>query len=332
MHVIHFHRKPGAGGFSIELLFATIRRHLPRTLRCSVVESTHVNQGWYSKVYNIVEILFRPQGDVNHVTGGVHYTTLLMKKRRTILTIHDVNLLYTDRRLRRWFHRWFSFQLPMWRSRYITVISETTRAELLKYVSCREDKIRVVHNCIAERYQYDPRPFCAEKPTILHIGSNPNKNLYRTVQALKGIACTFQIVGTPRPELLPWLEENGLDYRWQHNLTDEELHRQYQECDLLVFASLYEGFGLPIIEANAVGRPVVTSQVSAMPEVAGGSACLVDPHEVASIRAGVLRVINDASYREELIEQGRQNARRFSPATIANQYYELYRQVYHENV
>ena len=96
---------------------------------------------------------------------------------------------------------------------------------------------------------------------------------------------------------------------------------------MLMFASTYEGFGLPIVEANAVGRPVVTSNLSPMPEVAADAACLVDPHDVGSIRVGVKRIINDGLYRESLVAAGYRNAQRFRPATVAGNYALLYRQV-----
>ena len=102
---------------------------------------------------------------------------------------------------------------------------------------------------------------------------------------------------------------------------------EYRNADMLLFVSTYEGFGLPIVEANAVGRPVVTSQISSMPEVAADAACLVDPYDVASIRHGVQRVIENAAYRNELIQRGYVNAMRFSQEVVAARYAEVYRDV-----
>jgi glycosyltransferase involved in cell wall biosynthesis len=101
----------------------------------------------------------------------------------------------------------------------------------------------------------------------------------------------------------------------------------YAQADMVLFASTYEGFGLPIIEAQATGRPVVTSRVTAMPEVAGEGACLVDPYDVSSIRNGVLRVLDDGSYRDSLVHLGFENVRRFEPSLIASQYARLYEEV-----
>jgi glycosyltransferase involved in cell wall biosynthesis len=96
---------------------------------------------------------------------------------------------------------------------------------------------------------------------------------------------------------------------------------------MLLFASTYEGFGLPIIEAQAVGRPVITSDLCSMPEAAGGAACLVDPYDVAAIRQAVLRVMEDHEYRDDLIARGLVNVERFRASKVAAQYAQLYRTV-----
>jgi glycosyltransferase involved in cell wall biosynthesis len=110
-------------------------------------------------------------------------------------------------------------------------------------------------------------------------------------------------------------------------LTDAELVEAYRRCDLVVFASLYEGFGLPILEAQAMGRPVITSNFGAMREAAGDGALLVDPYSVEEIRAAILRVKNEPGLREELVRKGRENAERFRAEVVAARYAELYRQV-----
>jgi glycosyltransferase involved in cell wall biosynthesis len=98
----------------------------------------------------------------------------------------------------------------------------------------------------------------------------------------------------------------------------------YEAADILLFCSTIEGFGMPIIEAQTVGRVVVTSSVSSMPDVAGGGACLADPLSISDIRHAVERVLNDNNYRNDLIYKGLQNVRRFNPQTVARQYAHLY--------
>lgn len=96
---------------------------------------------------------------------------------------------------------------------------------------------------------------------------------------------------------------------------------------MVAFASTFEGFGMPIIEANITGRVVVTSNTSSMPEVAANAAEFVNPLDVEDIRRGFLKVINEDAYREQLIENGFTNAKRFNKQTIANQYFNLYRTI-----
>jgi len=167
---------------------------------------------------------------------------------------------------------------------------------------------------------------------VLQIGTGPyNKNVSRVAAALDGIPCRWVIVGRLSAEQVADIESHNIEYENHLDLGDEALLATYQQADMLVFASTYEGFGLPILEANAVGRPVVTSTLYSMPEVAGDAACFVDPYDVACIRAGIQRIINDANYRDRLVQAGYRNIERFRPSVIAEQYSNLYRRIYREN-
>jgi glycosyltransferase involved in cell wall biosynthesis len=110
-------------------------------------------------------------------------------------------------------------------------------------------------------------------------------------------------------------------------LTDEELVEAYRRCDMVVFASLYEGFGLPILEAQAMGRPVITSNFGAMREAAGDGALLVDPYSVEAIRAAILRIKREPGLREDLIAKGLRNAAKYRADAVAERYAEVYREI-----
>jgi glycosyltransferase involved in cell wall biosynthesis len=102
---------------------------------------------------------------------------------------------------------------------------------------------------------------------------------------------------------------------------------QYQACDIVSFASLYEGFGVPTVEAQSVGRPLVTSNRAPMHEVAGAGACLVDPSDSLALRAALERIRVDGDYRQQIVAAGFENVKRFAPERIADKYHRVYLQV-----
>jgi glycosyltransferase involved in cell wall biosynthesis len=209
----------------------------------------------------------------------------------------------------------------------VVCISETAKKELLGYVKIDEDRVTVIPNCVSGEFKHLPKVFNEVRPRILQVGTSKNKNISRVLEALAGISCVLVIIGRLDDQLREQVRRAGVEVECKSDLSREELIVEYQHADIVMFASTYEGFGLPILEGNAVGRVVITSKISSMPEVAGDAACLVDPFSVGSIRRGLLRVIEDAPYRSALIQRGLTNATKFSANAIAARYAALYRSV-----
>ena len=132
------------------------------------------------------------------------------------------------------------------------------------------------------------------------------------------------IVGSVDISMIRLLNKKKISYSIKTGLSDAELLLEYYECDIVSFCSLYEGFGMPIIEANAIGRCVLTSAISPMTEIAADAACLVKPNDVISIENGLKQIIFNADYRDQLIDKGFLNILRFKVTDISKSYINLY--------
>ena len=324
LKVTFYHRKARPHeNFSIEAYFQDIRRYLPTEVSWKISECRYYSNGFLPRLYNMVEAAFRQEG-INHITGDVHFLALLLRKSRTILTIHDCGFMQHPNPLARFLLGLFWLKLPVWRSRVVTAVSEATKNEIVQYTGCKPEKVSVIPTTIKNSYHSQPKSFNEQCPQILLIGTAPNKNLSRVLKALQSIPCRLSIVGKLSQEQEDLLKNTGLPYDAAYNISDTAMQQRYIDCDMLVFASTLEGFGMPILEAQWIERPVVTSNCSSMPEVAGKGACLVDPFDIDSIREGALRVIKDVDYRENLVAEGRKNRERYKAEEVAKQYYDLY--------
>lgn len=278
-------------------------------------------------------IFFRKQkADIYHITGHVHYIGLMLPKRNTVLTIHDLGFLHSRKGLRRSILKKLYLDLPVKRLKYITAISEATKKEIIAYTNCSEDKIRVIENPLQENFlTSETKIFNRECPSILQIGTSGNKNLVNLIKALSGLNCRLIIVGKLEKKLIEELKNSQICFENKFNLNDAEIKEEYQKADIVAFCSTFEGFGLPIIEAQAMHTPVITSDISPLKEVSGGAAFLADPNNFLSIREGFLKIINDENYRKDIIKRGTQNVKRFKSENIAGLYETLYKEIFSAN-
>jgi len=314
---------------SIERVFRHVNTALGARYDVSFLKLQYDNS-LFGLIKNLLRFK-RPESDIFHVTGHCHYIALRLPAKRTVLTVHDLFFMNNRTGLRRWLLKKLYLDWPLKRAKQITAISEATKTEISKYLPKLADRISVVENPLDPQFEYAPKEFNSEKPEILQLGTVVNKNVPRLIRALRGLSCTLTLVGMIDDEISSALEISDIEYRTIDRLADDDLIDAYKNADIVSFCSTYEGFGLPIIEAQAIGRVVVTSNLSPMKEVAGNGAELIDPFDEASIRAGFERVIADGSHRSELIKNGRSNAERFSAKHSADAYSAIYEQLLREN-
>lgn len=324
MKITLFTRKSFPGQFSIENVFSSLKEYLERGNQLCIYQLSYYSKGVIRRLLSGLKAR-QYQGDVNHIIGDINFIALFLKKRKTIITIHDCDFILRSKGFKRQILIWFWLKIPIYRSALVTTISLATKEDLDRLISFPSEKIHVIYNPLTLVSDIIIRkPVNNPLPVLLQIGTKLNKNLDNLILAIKGLNVILDIVGTLSEHQVQLLKDSKIKYTNSVNISQDELIKKYQSADLLTFVSLREGFGLPIVEANALGCPVLTSAVSSMPEVAGEAAHLVNPYDFQDIRSGVLKILSDKPYAKYLIEKGYRNVDRFKPVHIANQYISVY--------
>lgn len=252
---------------------------------------------------------------------------------KKLVIIHDLAYIqekYLEYKLLDTLYLRFLTPVSCRKADYVLTVSESTKRAAMRKLKLRPEKIRVIHESVEDEFKR-PIPNSERERTLANLGIrrpylfycgtlSPRKNALRTLQAFQQIKhrlphTIYMTVGTS------WHDKNVRRYIRENladrvcllgHITEQELRVLYQSADLLLYPSLLEGFGLPILEAQASGCPVLTSNISSCPETAGRGAHIVNPYSVDEIRDGILKIVTDEAYRNRLIELGQQNIERFS--------------------
>jgi glycosyltransferase involved in cell wall biosynthesis len=243
----------------------------------------------------------------------------LRSRAPLVVTVHDLSVFRHPRAFPRWTRTFVPRFVPLVLrgARRVIAVSEFTRGELVELLGIDERKIRVVPNAVEDVFR--PEGPTAAGDYVLAVGTlEPRKNLPRLAEAARRVGAELRVVGAPG-----WGEVPLDGVRWLGELPDDELARLYRGAAAVAYPSLYEGFGIPIVEAMASGTPVVTSEGGATEEIAGGAAVLVDPHDPAAIAAGLEEAV---ARRDELRARGLERARAFSWDEVARRTVDVYRE------
>ena len=238
-----------------------------------------------------------------------------------IVTVHDVAVFRHPDAFPRWSRSYGRIAVPrvLKAASRVIAVSEFTKRELVAALGVREHKISVVPNAVGPPFH--PRGDAEAGDYVLAVATlEPRKNLPRLAEAARLAGVELRVVGAPG-----WgdVQVGGDGVRWLGWVSDAELARLYRGALCLAYPSVYEGFGIPVLEAMACGTPVVTSAAGATQEIADGAAVLVDPHDAREIAAGIEQAI---ARRHELARLGPERARRYSWADAAAATARVYRE------
>ena len=236
----------------------------------------------------------------------------------TVLTVHDLAILRHPESLPPW-HRLYGragLAKVVRAAEAVVAVSEFTKAEVVELLGVPAERIRVVGNGVDP--VFTPDGSRAEGDYLLAVATlEPRKNLGRVVEASRIAGVELRVVGARG-----W---GGVDVPgWVGEIPDDELAALYRGARCVVYASLYEGFGLPVLEAMASGAPVVTSRGGALEETAGGAAVLVDASDPESIAQGITEA---AARRDELVRRGHARAGEFTWPRAADAIEVLWREL-----
>jgi glycosyltransferase involved in cell wall biosynthesis len=227
-------------------------------------------------------------------------------KAPLVVTVHDLAVFRHPDAFRRWSRTYGPFIVPrvLRTAQRVISVSEFTKRELVDVLEVPADKIRVIPNAVEETFTRDGPS--ADGDYVLTVGTlEPRKNLARIADAAQRTGLELRVVGARG-----WgdVDVPGNGVRWLGEVHDVELARLYRGARCFAYASLYEGFGIPVLEAMACGTPVVTSRGGGTEEVADGAAVLVDPFDPADIASGIERAV---LRRDEFVRRGFERARAF---------------------
>jgi glycosyltransferase involved in cell wall biosynthesis len=302
----------------------------------------NVRGRWWS--FYLPRYLKRAAIDLFH---GTNYELPLWRARRTVVTVHDLSSLLYPELHRKQLARRMRLRLPfaVKRAKAAITPTEAVKRELCSRINIRPTKVTAIHE--APRAVFGPALRDESSPVrqrlkieddfLLFVGTlEPRKNLLTLLRAFAQILRETNL----RPQLVVaggegWLMDETFsamcdeDIR-QHlcltgYLNDNELRVLYSSCRAFIYPSLYEGFGLPPLEAMACGAPVIASRIAALQETLADAAVLVDPLDVEALARSITAVLGDGRHRDHLIEKGHARAAEFSWQTAADLTYEVYR-------
>ena len=317
------------------------------TTRSLLLTERMANLLWYKLGLAVPIELLGPIADLYYFPD---FALPPVRRGRSVITVHDLSFLLVPDCAEIGLRRHLEKVVPM-SVRYadfVTADSENTRNELTTLLDVEPNRVAVVYGGVDAHFhpvtddaelQVARAKYGLYSPFILYVGTiEPRKNLGRLLRAFTGLRTKFQSrhrlviaggLGWLYQDVLREIEEISTEHDvvFLGRVSDEDLPALYSLADIFAFPSLYEGFGLPPLEAMACGLPVVCSSTSSMPEVVGDAGVLVSPYDVDGWSTAMAGLLEDGDRRRELARLGRERARQFTWERSARQLLDIFARV-----
>lgn len=312
------------------------------SLRNAIIDSNTIQEIALSKKADIIHFFY-------------NWSFPFRKKVPSILTVHDV-IPFTFREAMGLYRNIFLYKpgikMACRLNDIIATVSEFSKHDIAKKVGVPPDKIRVIPNGLREPNPKDPsleeelkNRFEIKDTFILNVGGiHERKNIVRLIHAFAGLVklngysgkllITGSVSGAPYQNKMKSIcdasvRKTGMENRivFTGFISEKELDSLFRMADLLIYPSLYEGFGIPVLEAMKMGLPVITSNTTAMPEVSGDAAYLVDPNNIVEMTFVMSELLQNRQRQEEMIEKGLERVRSYTWQNVSESYLKLYQEL-----
>lgn len=303
----------------------------------------------YVKIFkNFIYPFIIPKGyDIYHIIDQSYsHLAYFIPKEKIVITCHDlIPLIFPEKISKKGLISFKYYISGMKRAKKIIADSTCTKEDIIKILRIEKDKIEVVQPICLNKKKFEitkkgmKRKYnLIDKTVLLSIGNCFYKNTLLILNALKELKKNYssilliKIGGFSKKEII-FIKENKLEKNVivKQNLNQKQIEELYYLSDILVFPSIYEGFGIPPLEAMACGTPVITSNVASLPEVVGNAAIKINPYSLEELKKAIINILEDKKLREDLVKRGYENLKRFNERKIKNKLIKIYKSIVEEN-
>lgn len=353
-----FHNTSGLGNYSRDLV-RILAMHFPENkflllaknrnergkeiLDLSNVSFLKISDGKFARQFKMGKDAQNSGAEIFHGLSGELPLRWNNRPIKKIVTIHDLIFMRFPR-----FYSWFDRKIHFWKFKraaknadIVIAISEQTKQDIIKFLKISEQKIRVVYQGCHDVFKQKPtdeflskikQKFNLPERYILSVGTiEERKNLLNVVKALTDTKIPLIVIGKKQKKYFKKIErflgKSKVNIQFLEGVNMQELAAIYRLADVFIYPSLFEGFGIPVIEALYSETAVITSNVSCLPEAGGKDSLYVNPNQVEDIRAKILHLWNNESERKRRAEKGLEFVQKFNDKNIAENLISVYKEV-----